>query len=47
MEIEVINKTETEGILDLENPGERIGPTDTSITNKIQEIEERLRHSIQ
>ena len=41
-EIEVIKKTQTKGILDMENLGKRTGTTETSITNRIQEIEERI-----
>ena len=37
-----INKTETEGILEMENLAKRTGTTDTSITNSIQEIKERI-----
>ena len=39
---EVINKTQTVGWLDMENLGKRTGTTETSITNRIQEIEERI-----
>jgi hypothetical protein len=38
VEIEEIKKTQTEGILEVENLGKRKGTTDTSITNKIQRI---------
>ena len=41
-EIKVIKKTQTEGILDMENMGKQIGTTKRSITNRIQEIEERI-----
>ena len=38
VEIEEIKKTQTEGILEMENLGKRTGTTDTSITNRIQRI---------
>lgn len=41
MGVEAINKTQTEGILEMENLGKRTGTTDTSITNRIQEMEDR------
>ena len=44
MEIEAIKKTQTEGILEMENLGKRT--TDTTLTNRTQEIEENLRHRI-
>ena len=34
-EIEVIKKTQTKGILDLENLGKQTGTTETSISNRI------------
>jgi uncharacterized protein YoxC len=34
IEIKGIKKTQTEGILDMENQGKRIGTADTSIPNK-------------
>ena len=37
MEMEAINETQTERILDMENLGKRTGTTDASITNRIQE----------
>ena len=37
-EMEIMKKTETEGRLDMENLGKRTGTTETSITNRIQEI---------
>ena len=40
IEIEVIKKTQTERTLEMENLGKRTGTTETSITNRIQEIEE-------
>ena len=42
MEIEATKKTQTEGILEMENLGKRTATTDTSITNRVQEVEERL-----
>ena len=40
--MEVIKKTQTKGRLDMENLGKQTGTTKTSITNRIQEIEERI-----
>ena len=40
MKIEATKKTQTERILEMENLGKRTETTDTSITNKIQEIED-------
>ena len=37
-----MKKTQTEGRLDMENLGKRTGTTETSITNRIQEVEERI-----
>ena len=42
MEIETIKKSEKETTLKIENIGERSGVIDSSITNRIQEIEERI-----
>jgi predicted nucleic acid-binding Zn-ribbon protein len=42
MEIETIQKSQRETTLELENLGKRSGVIDTSITNRIQEIEERI-----
>jgi uncharacterized coiled-coil protein SlyX len=42
MEIETIRKSLRETTLELENLGERSGVIDASITNRIQEIEERI-----
>jgi hypothetical protein len=42
MEMEAIKKTQTEGILEIENVGQRTGTTDTRITNGVQEMEERI-----
>ena len=41
MEIEAIKKTQTEGILEMENLVKRTETIDTSITNRIQEMKER------
>ena len=41
MEIESIKKTLSKGILVIENLGKRTGTTETIITNRIQEMEER------
>jgi cell fate (sporulation/competence/biofilm development) regulator YmcA (YheA/YmcA/DUF963 family) len=41
MEIETIKKSQREK-LELENLGKRLGVIDASITNRIQEIEERI-----
>jgi len=42
MEIEAIKKAKRETTLDIENQRKRQGAIDTSITNRIQEIEERI-----
>lgn len=42
VEIEAIKKTQTEGILEMENLGKRTRTADGSITNRIQETEERI-----
>jgi len=42
MEIETVNKTQREKTLEIENIGNRPGVIDASITNRIQEIEERI-----
>ena len=41
-EIGVIKKTQTKGILDMENLGKWTGTIETSITNRIEEIEGRI-----
>ena len=41
-EMEAIKKTQIETILEMENLGKRTGTTDVSITNRIQEMEERI-----
>ena len=42
MEVETIMKSQRERALELENIGKRSGVIDASITNRIQEIEERI-----
>jgi hypothetical protein len=42
MEMQTINKSQRETTLELENLGKRSGVIDASITNRIQEIEERM-----
>jgi hypothetical protein len=42
IEIETIKKCQRETTLELENLGKRSGVIDTHITNRIQEIEERI-----
>ena len=42
MELETVKKSQTETTLELENLGKRSGLIDASITNRIQEIEEKL-----
>ena len=42
VEIEAIKKTQTEGILEMENLGKWTGTTETSITKRKQEMEGRL-----
>ena len=42
MEIKRIKKSQRETALELENLGKRSGVIDASITNRIQEIEERI-----
>ena len=41
-EIGVIKKTQTKGILERENLGKWTGNTDAGITNRIQDMEERI-----
>ena len=41
-EMEAMKKTQTEGRLDMENLGKQTETSGTSITNRIQEIEERI-----
>jgi hypothetical protein len=42
LEVETIQKTQMEASLEMEKLGERSRITDKSITNRIQEIEERI-----
>jgi predicted nucleic acid-binding Zn-ribbon protein len=42
MEVETIRKSQRETSLEIENLGKRSGVIDASITNRIQEIEERI-----
>ena len=42
MGIETIRKTQIEAMLEMENIGKTSETTNTSITNRIQEIEERI-----
>ena len=42
MEVETIKKSERETTLEIENLGKRSGFIDANITNKMQEIEERI-----
>jgi hypothetical protein len=44
VEIETIKKTQMEANLEMENLGKGSGIIDVSITNRIQEIEERISH---
>ena len=40
--MEAIKKTQTGGILEMENLGKRTGTTDMTITSRIQKMEERI-----
>ena len=40
--MEAVRKTQSEGRLDMENLGKRTETTESSLTNRIQEIEERI-----
>jgi hypothetical protein len=42
MKIETIKKSQRETTLEIENLGKRSGIIDASITNRIQDIEERI-----
>ena len=42
VEVETIKETQMEATLEMENLGNRSGIIDESITNRIQEIEERI-----
>ena len=42
MEVQTINKTQRETTLEIETLGKKSGPIDASISNRIQEMEERI-----
>jgi predicted nucleic acid-binding Zn-ribbon protein len=42
MKVETIKKSQREATLDMENLGNRSGVTDPKITNRIQEVEEKI-----
>lgn len=42
MAIEAIKKTQTEGIEEMENLRKRTGITNVSMTNRVEEMEERI-----
>ncbi|KAL6089794.1 hypothetical protein STEG23_010809 [Scotinomys teguina] len=42
IEIQIIKKIQSEGRLEIENLTKRTGTTDTSLTNRMQEIEQRI-----
>ena len=42
MEVETIKKTQRETTLEIENLGKKLGAIDASITNRIQEMEEKI-----
>ena len=42
LKIEIIKNSPRKTTLEVENVGKRSGVTDTSITNRVQEIEERI-----
>jgi predicted nucleic acid-binding Zn-ribbon protein len=42
MQVETIKKSQRETTLEIENLGKKSGATDACITNRIQEIEERI-----
>jgi DNA-binding FrmR family transcriptional regulator len=41
-EVDTINKTQSEATLEIENLGKKSGTIDASISNRIQEMEERI-----
>ena len=41
-EVDIIKKTQSEAMLEIENLGKKSGNTDASISNRIQEMEERI-----
>ena len=42
MEVETIKKSQTETSLEIEIPGKKSGTIDVSISNRIQEMEDRI-----
>ena len=42
MEVETIKRSQREAVLEIENPGKRSAVRDGSISNRIQEIKERI-----
>ena len=42
MEVQTIKKTQTETTLEIENLGNKSGTIDVSISNRIQDVEERI-----
>jgi hypothetical protein len=46
MEVETIKKSQGKTILEIDNLGKRSGVTDASISNRIQEIEERISGTV-
>jgi prefoldin subunit 5 len=42
MEVETIKKSQRETTLEIENLGKKLGAIDASITNRIQEMEEKI-----
>jgi len=46
MEIETIKKSQRKTTLEIENLGKRSGDIDASITNRLQEIEERISGAV-
>jgi chromosome segregation ATPase len=46
MDIDTIKKSQRETTLELENLGKQSGVIDASITNRIQEIEERISYAV-
>jgi prefoldin subunit 5 len=41
-EVDTIKKTQSEAMLEIENLGKKSGTIETSISNRIQEMEERI-----
>ena len=42
MEVDTIKKTKSEATLEIENLGKKSGNIDASISNRVQEMEERI-----